>query len=184
MGDTGPCGPCSELHYDMGPAASDLGHTDCKFGCECGRYVEIWNLVFMQFNRDAAGAVDAAAQAVDRYGRGPRAIGRGAARQDQQLRNGHFSSAHRLWRASFAANPRCGSPIRTLRCAFLRITARRDISDLDGVIPSNEGRGYVLRKIIRRAVRHGRMLGVDTSVPVSRWLRRCARADARARIRN
>src|SRR4030088_880407 len=51
MGETGPCGPCSEIHYDMGPAASDQGHTDCKFGCECGRYVEIWNLVFMQFNR-------------------------------------------------------------------------------------------------------------------------------------
>ena len=50
MGDTGPCGPCSEIHYDMGPAASDQGHTDCKFGCDCGRYVEIWNLVFMQFN--------------------------------------------------------------------------------------------------------------------------------------
>ncbi len=58
MGDTGPCGPCSEIHYDMGPAASDQGHTDCKFGCECGRYVEIWNLVFMQFNRDASGTVE------------------------------------------------------------------------------------------------------------------------------
>src|SRR6202140_3922792 len=57
MGDTGPCGPCSELHYDMGPAASDQGHTDCEFGCDCGRYVEIWNLVFMQFNRDASGTV-------------------------------------------------------------------------------------------------------------------------------
>ncbi len=47
MGDTGPCGPCSEIHYDMGPEASDLVHTDCKFPCDCGRYVEIWNLVFM-----------------------------------------------------------------------------------------------------------------------------------------
>src|SRR3954465_6098622 len=55
MGDTGPCGPCSEIHYDMGVAASDQGHTDCAFGCDCGRYVEIWNLVFMQFDRDAAG---------------------------------------------------------------------------------------------------------------------------------
>src|SRR5438874_5819847 len=55
MGDTGPCGPCSEIHFDMGPAASDQGHTDCAFGCECGRYVEIWNLVFMQFDRDATG---------------------------------------------------------------------------------------------------------------------------------
>src|SRR5450432_2241254 len=57
MGDTGPCGPCSEIHYDMGPAASEEGHADCKFPCECGRYVEIWNLVFMQFNRDASGTL-------------------------------------------------------------------------------------------------------------------------------
>ncbi len=55
MGDTGPCGPCSEIHYDMGAIASDQGHTDCEFGCDCGRYVEIWNLVFMQFDRDASG---------------------------------------------------------------------------------------------------------------------------------
>src|SRR5262244_1375525 len=58
MGDTGPCGPCSEIHYDMGPAASDQGHTDCQLGCECGRYVEIWNLVFMQFDRDASGKLN------------------------------------------------------------------------------------------------------------------------------
>ena len=57
MGDTGPCGPCSEIHYDMGAIASDQGHTDCKFGCDCGRYVEIWNLVFMQFDRDASGTL-------------------------------------------------------------------------------------------------------------------------------
>ncbi|MDE3169000.1 MAG: alanine--tRNA ligase, partial [Acidobacteriota bacterium] len=57
-GDIGPCGPNSELHYDMGPAASDRGHTDCKFPCDCGRYVEIWNLVFMQFNRDSAGKLN------------------------------------------------------------------------------------------------------------------------------
>ena len=56
MGDTGPCGPCSEIFYDMGPAASEQGHPDCKFPCDCGRYVEIWNLVFMQFNRDATAA--------------------------------------------------------------------------------------------------------------------------------
>src|SRR5271165_4212965 len=55
MGDTGPCGPCSEIHYDMGPAASDAGHADCQFGCECGRYVELWNLVFMQFDKQPDG---------------------------------------------------------------------------------------------------------------------------------
>ncbi len=58
MGDTGPCGPCSEIHYDMGPAASDQGHADCAFACDCGRYVEIWNLVFMQFDRDASGKLN------------------------------------------------------------------------------------------------------------------------------
>ena len=65
MGDTGPCGPCSEIHYDMGPAASEQGHADCAFPCDCGRYVEIWNLVFMQFDRDASREAESAAQAVD-----------------------------------------------------------------------------------------------------------------------
>ena len=55
MGETGPCGPCSEIHYDLGPQASELGHPNCAFPCECGRYVEIWNLVFMQFDRDSQG---------------------------------------------------------------------------------------------------------------------------------
>src|SRR4029077_14636287 len=57
MGDTGPCGPCSEIFYDMGPEASEEGHPDCKFPCDCGRYVEIWNLVFMQFNRVGEGMI-------------------------------------------------------------------------------------------------------------------------------
>ncbi len=58
MGDTGPCGPCSEIYYDMGPAASEQGHADCAFPCDCGRYVEIWNLVFMQFDRDVSGKLN------------------------------------------------------------------------------------------------------------------------------
>src|ERR1700692_1677385 len=59
MGDTWPCGPCSEIHYDMGPAASDARYTKCKFSeCDCGRYVEIWNLLFMQFDRDASGKLN------------------------------------------------------------------------------------------------------------------------------
>src|SRR6266704_1744309 len=55
MGDTGPCGPCSEIHFDLGAEASEWGHTNCAFPCECGRYVEIWNLVFMQYDRDQKG---------------------------------------------------------------------------------------------------------------------------------
>jgi alanyl-tRNA synthetase len=93
MGDTGPCGPCSEIHYDMGPAASDQGHADCAFGCDCGRYVEIWNLVFMQFNRSATGRSHPAPETLDRHRHGPRTHGGRAARKNQQLR-------HRLFRAS------------------------------------------------------------------------------------
>ena len=79
MGDTGPCGPCSEIHYDMGPAASDQGHADCKFPCDCGRYVEIWNLVFMQFNRDAERqSSNPLPEAFRRYRHGPRPHGRSA----------------------------------------------------------------------------------------------------------
>jgi alanyl-tRNA synthetase len=57
MGDTGPCGPCSEIHFDLGPEASEQHHPDCAFPCECGRYVEIWNLVFMQFDRQSDGSL-------------------------------------------------------------------------------------------------------------------------------
>ncbi len=93
MGDTGPCGPCSEIHYDMGPEASDQGHADCKFPCDCGRYVEIWNLVFMQFNRDASGALNPLPKPSVDTGSGPRAHGRRAARQDQQFRYGFVCAA-------------------------------------------------------------------------------------------
>jgi alanyl-tRNA synthetase len=62
MGDTGPCGPCSEIHIDQGPEVG-CGRPDCAVGCDCDRYLELWNLVFMQFNRDASGDHDSAAQA-------------------------------------------------------------------------------------------------------------------------
>ena len=87
MGDTGPCGPCSEIHYDMGIAASDAGHTDCQFGCECGRYVEIWNLVFMQFDTQPEWRDASAAQAVHRHRRRPGARDRGDAGRDFELRH-------------------------------------------------------------------------------------------------
>ena len=161
MGDTGPCGPCSELHYDMGPAASSLGHADCKFGCECGRYVEIWNLVFMQFNRDAAGAVTPLPKPSIDTGAG---LERLAAVLQGKVSN--FESdlfrplmdfAGQLCGKSYGVGPDSDASLRILadhgRAAAFLIG--------DGVMPSNEGRGYVLRKIIRRAVRHGRMLGLE-----------------------
>ena len=93
MGDTGPCGPCSEIHYDMGAMASDQGHTDCAFTCDCGRYVEIWNLVFMQYNRESR-SYNATSQAVYRHWHGIGAGNSGVARSDFELRHGSFHAAY------------------------------------------------------------------------------------------
>jgi alanyl-tRNA synthetase len=152
MGDTGPCGPCSEIFYDMGPAASDAGHTDCQFGCDCGRYVEIWNLVFMQFNRDAAGNVAPLPKPSIDTGAG---LERLAAVLQGKISNFEtdlfrplMDSASKLSGKQYGAAPETDASLRILadhsRAAAFLIG--------DGVMPSNEGRGYVLRKIIRRAV--------------------------------
>src|SRR5690349_18203349 len=161
MGDTGPCGPCSEIHYDMGPAASDAGHPDCQFGCDCGRYVEIWNLVFMQFNRDAAGNVDLLPRPSIDTGAGLErmaAVLQGKiSNYDTDLFRPLIDFAGKLSGKAYGAVPETDASLRILadhsRAAAFLIG--------DGVMPSNEGRGYVLRKIIRRAVRHGRMLGLE-----------------------
>src|SRR6201993_1131984 len=200
MGDSGPCGPCSEIHYDMGAIASDQGHTDCEFGCDCGGYVEIWNLVFMQFDRDASGTltplpkpsidtgmglerVTAVLQGVisnyetDLFtplikraadltlGAGNagelRSPGqpRAAVPTQSDLRDTNVETAAigRLAEQNSAGSPGHKS------AASLRVIADHSRAATflisDGVTPSNEGRGYVLRKIIRRAITHGRLLG-------------------------
>ncbi len=180
MGDTGPCGPCSEIHYDMGPAASDQGHTDCAFTCDCGRYVEIWNLVFMQFDRDASGKLNPLPKPSIDTGAG---LERLAAvmlnledssiisNYDTDLFTPLINKAGELtgWRYLHAtkqknlAAPNIPADDARRNNASLRVIAdhARAMTFLiaDGVVPANEGRGYVLRKIIRRAHRHGRMIG-------------------------
>jgi alanyl-tRNA synthetase len=159
MGDTGPCGPCSEIFYDMGAAASDQGHTDCKFGCDCGRYVEIWNLVFMQFNRDASGVVTPLPKPSIDTGAGLErvaAVLQGKISNfDTDLFQPLIDRASQLTGAHAGVNPRTDASLRIIadhaRATTFLIS--------DGVIPSNEGRGYVLRKILRRGIRHGRLLG-------------------------
>jgi len=165
MGDTGPCGPCSEIHYDMGAIASDQGHTDCQFGCDCGRYVELWNLVFMQFNRDAAGRLEPLPRPSIDTGAG---LERLAAVLEGKLSNydtdffiALMKRAAELTGVSLEKELEKESGNRG--AASLRVIAdhARATTFLisDGVLPSNEGRGYVLRKIMRRAIRHGRLLG-------------------------
>ena len=151
MGDTGPCGPCSEIHYDMGPAASDEGHPDCRFPCDCGRFVEIWNLVFMQFNRDASGTLTSLPKpCVD--------TGMGLERVACVLQGVISNYDTDLFQ------PLMGKAARLLEHDMsdaAEEVSRRIIADhsrastfliSDGVMPANEGRGYVLRKIINRAL--------------------------------
>ena len=176
MGDTGPCGPCSEIHYDMGPAASDQGHTDCKFPCDCGRYVEIWNLVFMQFDRDSTGKLNPLPKPSIDTGMGLEritAVLQGViSNYETDLFLPLIRRASELTGAS-AAHVGAGAPTRPVErsstdgghksAASLRVIADHSRAATflisDGVLPSNEGRGYVLRKIIRRAITHGRLLG-------------------------
>ncbi len=165
MGDTGPCGPCSEIFYDMGPAASEQGHTDCKFPCECGRYVEIWNLVFMQFNRDTSGALTPLPKPCVDTGMG---LERVAAVLQNVISNYDTDLFVPLLKR---AAELCGVDLQKEEqledgkggAASLRVIADHSRATTflmtDGVQPSNDGRGYVLRKIIRRAIRHGRLLG-------------------------
>jgi alanyl-tRNA synthetase len=158
MGDTGPCGPCSEIFYDMGPAASDQGHTDCQFGCECGRYMEIWNLVFMQFNRDASGKLNPLPKPSVDTGMGlertATVLQGKISNYDTDLFQPLMQEAARISRMK-ADDARIQPSLRIVadhsRAATFLIS--------DGVIPSNEGRGYVLRKIIRRALVHADDLG-------------------------
>ncbi len=163
MGETGPCGPCSELHYDMGRAASDLGHTDCRFPCpeDCGRYVEIWNLVFMQFNRDESGNMSPLPRPSIDTGAG---LERLAAVLQGKISNFDTDLFRPLIdEAAELANKEYGADHDT--DVSLRIIAdhARAASFLisDGVLPSNEGRGYVLRLIVRRALYHGQTLGLN-----------------------
>ncbi len=161
MGDTGPCGPCSELHYDQGPEASELGHADCRFPCECGRYVEIWNLVFMQFERDGAGRLNPLPRpSID--------TGAGLERLAAVLQGKRSNYDTDLFQPLIqAAGARAGVAYGAADKSdvALRILADHARASTflvhDGVMPGNEGRGYVLRKIIRRALRHGRGLGLE-----------------------
>jgi len=165
MGDTGPCGPCSEIHYDMGAIASDQEHTDCAFGCDCGRYVEIWNLVFMQFDRDASGKLNPLPQPSIDTGMG---LERVAAvlqdvisNYDTDLFTPLIKRASELTGTSLTKELQKEAKAKS--AASLRVIADHSRAATflicDGVVPSNEGRGYVLRKIIRRAITHGRLLG-------------------------
>jgi alanyl-tRNA synthetase len=170
MGDTGPCGPCSEIHYDLGPEAAEPGREHERFPLDGGgRYVEIWNLVFMQFNRDASGAMTPLPRPSIDTGMG---LERLAAILQGKLSN---YDCDLLLPIVNRAGELCGveyggdhgrpgtTPEQQKIDTVLRINAdhARATAFLihDGILPSNDGRGYVLRKIMRRAMRNARLIG-------------------------
>ena len=153
MGDTGPCGPCSEIFYDHGPAIP--GGPPGTPEEEGDRYIELWNLVFMQYSRDTANQLTPLPKpSVD--------TGMGLERLAAVLQGVHSNYETDLFRALIQAAA-MATDTRDLQAKSLRVIADHIRSAafmvVDGVLPSNEGRGYVLRRIIRRAVRHGYQLG-------------------------
>ena len=158
MGDTGPCGPCSEIFYDNGPEVG-CDSPNCTVGCDCDRYMEIWNNVFMQFNRQADGElIPLPKPAVD--------TGMGLERITTVMQGVQSNYDNNLLRDIIGYIEKLSG--KTYGDKLEDDVSMRVMADhsratayliADGVMPSNEGRGYVLRRIMRRAMRHAKMLG-------------------------
>src|SRR6201996_9339847 len=161
MGDTGPCGPCSEIFYDMGIEASETGE-DKPFGQDDARYVEIWNLVFMQFDRNVQGELNLLPKPSIDTGMG---LERTAAVLQGKISNFETDLFMPLIQKAGELTSTTYKDGNAPTDASLRIIADHARADTflisDEVNPANEGRGYVLRKILRRGIRHGRLLGQE-----------------------
>ena len=162
MGETGPCGPCSEIHYDMGPEAAERGREHERFPLDGGgRFVEIWNLVFMQFDRSEGGKLTPLPRPSIDTGMGLERVA--AVLQDQlsnydtDLLRPIVERAAELLGVSRHADSLTDTALR-INADHARATA---FLIHDGVVPANDGRGYVLRKIMRRAMRNGRLAGAS-----------------------
>ncbi len=159
MGDTGPCGPCSEIHIDRGEEFG-CDREDCAVGCECDRYLELWNLVFMQYERDETGEMKPLPKpSID--------TGLGLERIVSVLQDTKTNYETDLFVPIMErVEELCGKKTYETRQTEVAMKVIADHSRStaflisDGVLPSNEGRGYVLRRIIRRAIRYGRNLGL------------------------
>ena len=160
MGDTGPCGPCSEILIDRGEEYG-CGKPQCTAGCECDRYLEIWNLVFMQFNRDASGKLTPLPKPSIDTGLGLERIVSiiqdVPTNFDTDLMQPIIQKAAELAEKPFGESTADDIAMKVIadhsRAAAFLIG--------DGIMPSNEGRGYVLRRIMRRAIRYGRHIGLN-----------------------
>lgn len=161
MGDTGPCGPCSEIHIDRGPETG-CRRPDCSPDCDCDRHLELWNLVFMQYNRDEKGELHPLPKPSIDTGLGLERI----ASVVQNVESNYDTDLilpiiHYI--ADMAGLKYNDDPVKDVSMRVIADHARSTTFLVaDGVLPSNEGRGYVLRRIMRRAMRHGNMLGMES----------------------
>jgi len=161
-GPTGPCGPCSEVYYDFGTNKS-CNKPNCKPGCDCDRFLEIWNLVFMQYNRDKKGNLSPLPKKNIDTGMGLERIASILQKKETNFETDLiFPLIEKI--ADIANINLSKELLKTKEYRSMKIIAdhSRAIAHLlaDGLVPSNEGRGYVLRRILRRAVRHGHLLSI------------------------
>ena len=157
---TGPCGPCSEIHVDRGVEFS-CGKPDCKLGCDCDRFMEVWNLVFTQFDKDEDGNYNRLANPNIDTGMGLERLacimqGVNNLFEVDTVQN-TMKHISRIAGVEYKKNEKTDVSLRVIT-DHIRSTV---MMVSDGVIPSNEGRGYVLRRLLRRAARHGRLLGIE-----------------------
>jgi alanyl-tRNA synthetase len=163
MGDTGPCGPCSEIFWDNGPGVG-CGKPECAVGCDCDRYMEIWNNVFMQFDRSADGTLNPLPKPSVDTGMGLERI---SAVLQGVTSNYETDGIRRIldYIAELAGHAYGENEERDISMRVIADHSRAAAFLIaDGVLPSNEGRGYVLRRIMRRAMRHAKMLGFEEPV--------------------
>jgi alanyl-tRNA synthetase len=157
---TGPCGPCSEIHYDRGPEKG-CGKPDCKVGCDCDRYIEVWNNVFTQFDKQPDGTYKPLAKKNIDTGMGLERLACVMQGVDSLFEVDTIKEV--LDTVCKVTDTEYGkSHIKDISIRVITDHIRSSVMMIsDGIIPSNEGRGYVLRRLLRRAARHGKLLGVN-----------------------
>lgn len=162
MGETGPCGPCSEIMYDQGEGVG-CGRPECNIECECDRYLELWNLVFTQFDRDESGNLNPLPNPNIDTGMGLERLAtvmQGvSSNYDSDFFTEIIGSIEKISGKKYKENEDHDTSIRVIADHSRAITFLMG----DGVLPGNEGRGYVLRRILRRAARHGKLLDIKKS---------------------
>jgi alanyl-tRNA synthetase len=160
MGDTGPCGPCSEIIIDQGEEVG-CGSPACGVGCDCDRFLELWNLVFMQYSREQDGHLSPLPKPSIDTGMGLERIAAAVqgvrSNYDTDLFQGIIGRVEEISGARYGADADKDVSIKVIADHARAVTFLL----ADGVFPANEGRGYVLRRIIRRALRHGKLLGIE-----------------------